>query len=90
MSNIIVMAFSPRNIVGCFLKKGLAKGGGVTGTPGPPLPSLRPCLLQSLVVFVPCVQFGSHPYPFRAVLKFNVRFGVVTPGVTLHNIITPN
>ena len=27
MSNIIVMAFSPRNIVGCFLKKGLQKGG---------------------------------------------------------------
>ena len=36
MSNIIVMAFSPRNIVGCFLKKRLTKGGGgvgVTGTP---------------------------------------------------------
>ena len=26
-SNIIVMAFSPRNIVGCFLKKRLSKGG---------------------------------------------------------------
>ena len=39
MSNIIVMAFSPRNIVGCLLKKGLQRG--VTGTPGPP--SLRPC-----------------------------------------------
>ena len=25
MSNIIVMAFSPRNIVGCLLKKGLQK-----------------------------------------------------------------
>ena len=37
MSNIIVMAFSPRNIIGCFLKKGLQRGGrGVTGTPGPP------------------------------------------------------
>ena len=34
MSNIIVMAFSPRNIVGCFLKK--AYKGGVTGTPGSP------------------------------------------------------
>ena len=38
--NIIVMAFSPRNIVGCLLKKGLQRG--VTGTPGPP--SLRPWL----------------------------------------------
>ena len=28
MSNIIVMAFSPRNIIGCFLKKGLQRGGG--------------------------------------------------------------
>ena len=36
-SNNIVMAFSPRNIVGCLLKKGLQRGGGgVTGTPGPP------------------------------------------------------
>ena len=36
VSNIIVMAFSPRNIVGCLLKKGLQRGGGggVTGTPG--------------------------------------------------------
>ena len=30
-SNIIVMAFSPRNIVGCLLKKRLTKGGS-----GPP------------------------------------------------------
>ena len=37
MSNIIVIAFSPRNIVVCLLKKGLQRGGGVTGTPGPPL-----------------------------------------------------
>ena len=29
------MAFLPRNIVGCLLKKRLTKGGGVTGTPGP-------------------------------------------------------
>ena len=27
MSNIIAMAFSPRNIVGCLLKKGLQRGG---------------------------------------------------------------
>ena len=47
MSNIIVMAFSPRNIVGCLLKKRFTKGGGVTGTPGPP--SLRPCHWNVLV-----------------------------------------
>ena len=43
MSNIIVMAFSARNIVGCLLKKGLQRG--VTGTPGPPLaiPLWRSC-----------------------------------------------
>ena len=35
-SNNIAMAFSPRNVVGCLLKKRLTKGGGVTGTPGPP------------------------------------------------------
>ena len=27
MSNIIVKAFSPRNVVGCLLKKGLQRGG---------------------------------------------------------------
>ena len=40
VSNIIVMAFSPRNIVGCFLKKSLTKGG--SRAPQDP-PSLRPC-----------------------------------------------
>ena len=39
--NNIVMAFSPRNIVGCLLKK--AYKGGVTGTPGhPPPPPASP------------------------------------------------
>ena len=42
MLNIIVRAFSPRNIVGCLLKKGLQRGEGVTGTPGLPV-SLSPC-----------------------------------------------
>ena len=38
MSNIIVMAFSPRNIVGCLLKKRLTKGGGGSRAPqDPPL-----------------------------------------------------
>ena len=37
MSNNIVMAFSPRNIVGCLLKKAYkGGGGGVMGTPGHP------------------------------------------------------
>ena len=42
-SNNIVMAFSPRNIVGCLLEKGLRRG--VTGTPGPPsyAPPLQSC-----------------------------------------------
>ena len=41
MSNIIVMAFSPRNIIGCFLKKKAYKA-GVTGTPGTPSPLATP------------------------------------------------
>ena len=44
MSNIIVMAFSPLNSVGCLLKKGLQRGGG-HGHPRT-LPLLRPCLLS--------------------------------------------
>ena len=36
-SNNIVMAFSPRNIVGCLLKKRLKKGGGGHGHPRIPL-----------------------------------------------------
>ena len=36
VSNIIIMAFSPGNIEGCLLKKGLQRGGGgVMDTPGP-------------------------------------------------------
>ena len=37
MSNIIVMAFSPRNIMRCFLKKTLTKGGSRTPQDPPPL-----------------------------------------------------
>ena len=36
-SSNIVMAFSPQNIVGCLLKKGLQRGGGGHGHPGTPL-----------------------------------------------------
>ena len=45
VSDIIVMSFSPRNIVGCLLKKRLTEG-GVTGTPGPPLAT--PLCIQKL------------------------------------------
>ena len=48
MSNIIVMAFSPLNIVGCFLKKRLTKGGS-RGPQDPP--SLHPWLIK-LNIFV--------------------------------------
>ena len=41
-SNNIVMAFSPRNIVGCLLKKGLQRGGH--GHPRTPLPSYAPLI----------------------------------------------
>ena len=45
----IVMAFLPP-VVGCLVKKGLQKGGGVTGTPGPPW--LRPCVISIFVCWV--------------------------------------
>ena len=35
-SNNIVMAFSPRNVVGCLLKKRLTKGGGAQAPKDPP------------------------------------------------------
>ena len=41
MSNIIVMAFLPRNIVGCLLKRKAYKGG--SWAPQDP-PSLHPCI----------------------------------------------
>ena len=51
MTNIIVMAFSPRNIIGCFLKKRLTKGGGGHGHPR--TPSLRPCDdAQNVMIFI--------------------------------------
>ena len=51
-SIIIVLAFWPRNIVGCLLKKNAYKG-GVTGTPGPPLAtplSYRNLVYRNLMV----------------------------------------
>ena len=50
------MAFSPRNIVGCLLKKRLTKG-GVTGTPGPPLPTPL-CTIDELVDEYYGIQVG--------------------------------
>ena len=44
VSNIIVMVLSPRNIVGCFLKKRLTKVGS-RAPQDPPPPSLRPCTI---------------------------------------------
>ena len=44
MSNNVVMAFSPRIIVGCLLKK-TYKGRGSTGTPGAPPPPLATLLI---------------------------------------------
>ena len=43
----IVMAFSPP-VVGCLVKKDLQKGGGVTGTPGPPPAYALVCRLSGL------------------------------------------
>ena len=51
VSNIIVMVFSPRNIVGCLLKKRLTKGG--SQAPQDP-PSLRPCAVH--IQFTVCVK----------------------------------
>ena len=61
MSNIIVMAFSPRNIVGCLLKKkGLQRGGH--GHPRTPPPSLRPCGVRNTVCYSGGMEFCSlHP-----------------------------
>ena len=54
MLNIIVMAFSPRNIVGCLLKKRLTKGGH--GHPRTPPPSLATPLLETFSVTKKCLN----------------------------------
>ena len=58
MSNIIVMAFLPRNIVSCLLKKGLQRG--VTGTPGPPLATPLTFYLSGLVELKELVLAGVN------------------------------
>ena len=52
MSNNIVMAFSPWNIVGCLLKKPYK--GGVMGIPGPPL-ATHLCLSTFIVNVSPSI-----------------------------------
>ena len=55
MSNIIVMAFSPRNIVGCLLKKGLQRGGGSRAPQDPPRYAL---LFYLQTEQLQCVRIG--------------------------------
>ena len=58
-SNNIVMAFSPRTIVGGLLKKRLTKG-GVTGTPGPP--SYAPGVVKQLFCVLTTTCTCSYMY----------------------------
>ena len=61
MSNIIVIAFSPWNIVGCLLKKGLQRGGhGHPRTPlVTPLVVMICLLLRLLKSFISKCTFQS-------------------------------
>ena len=76
VSNIIVLAFSPRNIVGCLLKKGLqrgghghprtapryALGGGGSAVPGPKLRPIGPnCRLKILCLLKLFLRVASLP-----------------------------
>ena len=67
VSNIIVMAFSPRNIEGCLLKKGLQGGSRAPQDP----PSLRPCRTQDSLHLARSL---SQPYNKRAYLHCCVLF----------------
>ena len=49
VSNNIVMAFSPRNIVGCLLKKSLTKG-GLRAPSVPPCPSYAIAIYRHFLV----------------------------------------
>ena len=67
VSNMIVMAFSSRNIIGCFLKKKAYKEGGVTGTTGPPpryaLDSICRLLSATFVgcsMILSCTRFAAQ------------------------------
>ena len=65
VSNNIVMAFSPRNIAGCLLKKRLTKGGGgVTEPQDPPsyalvMSHITICSMHTLVFKVNARNFPS-------------------------------
>ena len=60
MSNIIVMAFSPRYIVGCFLKKRITKGGGGHGHPRTPLAT--PLSSELMSIRLRLAQYGWDKY----------------------------
>ena len=64
MSNIIVMVFSPRNIVGCLLKKRLTKGRGGSRTPQDP-----PRYALACVMVFNTLRRVLLNYRFRAVAK---------------------
>ena len=62
------MAFSPRNIVGCLLKKRLTKGGGGHGHPRTPLatPFLGLRYILLFLLYGPEIHgFGSMSRPAR-------------------------
>ena len=63
MPNIIVMAFSPRNIVGCLFKKGLQRGVGHRHPRTPPRYALTP------LVLLPCIGSKLSVISIIAVTK---------------------
>ena len=79
VSNIIVMAFSPRNIVGCFLKKGLQRGGH--GHPRTPSRyALDECTLLKLSGICTTLQ---RPFNFPSLFGHCI-------GIDKHYINMPN
>ena len=50
-SNNIIMAFSPRNIVGCLLKKSLQRGGGSRAPQDPPSYALG-CIMPYSTIMI--------------------------------------
>ena len=75
MSNIIVMAFSPRNIVGCFLKKKAYKGGGHRHPRTPPHYALVLHLTSGKTI-IHCSNF--YFFIFLSGIQFFMDFPLVT------------